>query len=586
MLDCIIDESDQHTDLHIERKINCAVGWVTRPGSFSDCLPIWNETRDLCLFFAGEVFADPNEIEDLKSRGHSFNGKDAGWLVHRYEDKGFKTFETLNGCFSGLLLDLRHQEAILFNDRYGLGRIYYHEAANGLFFSSQAKSLLKALPHLRKLDSRGIIEWFTCGCVLQNRTLFAGISLLPAGSAWVLSADGWIAKRRYFDPASWHLQPQLPPKEYYALLRETFPRVLRRYFSGDDSIAMSLTGGVDGRMIMAWSQKQSGELPCYTFNGPYRNCADVEIARRVAKACGQTHQTIAIDDQFFSEFPALAERTVYLTDGAMDVTGAAELYVNRIARQIAPIRMTGNYGSEILRSHIAFKPNGLLNGIIDPALCSQVEEAAAVYAEERRGNRLSFIAFKQVPWHHHARLAVEQSQLNVRSPFLDNEIVALAFQATAETVHNPNFLLRLIAEGNRTLGEIPTDRGLIYPPHPLFTKIRKSWTEFLTKAEYAFDYGMPQWLARIDRISSPLRLERLFLGQQKFCHFRIWYRDRLAHYVREIMLDSRTRSRPYLNGRSLESITAAHLNGSGNFTVPIHKILSMELVHRLLIERA
>jgi asparagine synthase (glutamine-hydrolysing) len=573
MRDCMINGNPQYSGTHIETQLNCAAGWVTSPSTFSDCLPIWNETRDLCLFFSGDAFVDGGQLETLK-------------LVRQYEDNGLVALEMLNGYFSGLLLDLRKREIVLFNDRYGLGRIYYHENGDGLFFSSQAKSLLKVLPHLRQLDSRGLVEWLTCGCVLQNRTLFPAISLLPAGSAWVFSADGPLAKCRYFDPASWNTQPKLSSQDYHARLRETFPRVLRRYFHTDRAIGMSLTGGVDGRMIMAWSPKQPGDLPCYTFNGPYRDCADVKIARRVAKACGQTHQTIAIGDKFFSEFPALAEKAVYFTDGAMDVTGAAELYVNRIAREIAPIRMTGNYGSEILRSNVAFKPAALSTDIFDPALSSQVDQAAAVYADERRGNRLSFVAFKQVPWHHYGRLAVEQSQLTVRSPFLDNEIVALAFQAPDEAADSPRDLLRLIAEGNQALGRIPTDRGLTYPASSPITRIRKAWAEFLAKAEYAFDYGMPQWLARIDRMSSPLRLERLFLGRQKFCHFRTWYRDQLAHYVKEIILDSRTRSRPYLNGRLLESMVSAHLNGNRNFTIPIHKILSMELVQRLLIERA
>ena len=47
---------------------------------------------------------------------------------------------------------------------------------------------------------------------------------------------------------------------------------------------------------------------------------------------------------------------------------------------------------------------------------------------------------------------------------------------------------------------------------------------------------MPQWLARIDHVLSPFRLERLFLGRHKFCHFRVWYRDALSRYVREVLV--------------------------------------------------
>jgi hypothetical protein len=32
-----------------------------------------------------------------------------------------------------------------------------------------------------------------------------------------------------------------------------------------------------------------------------------------------------VDGEFLKEFPALAERAVYISDGAMDVTGSVEL---------------------------------------------------------------------------------------------------------------------------------------------------------------------------------------------------------------------------------------------------------------------
>ncbi len=47
---------------------------------------------------------------------------------------------------------------------------------------------------------------------------------------------------------------------------------------------MSLTGGLDTRMIMAWHKAAPGSLPCYTFGGKYRECRDVIVARQVADA--------------------------------------------------------------------------------------------------------------------------------------------------------------------------------------------------------------------------------------------------------------------------------------------------------------
>ena len=91
---------------------------------------------------------------------------------------------------------------------------------------------------------------------------------------------------------------------------------------------------------------------------------------------------------------------------------------------------------------------------------------------------------------------------------------------------------------------------------------------------------MPQWVAGIDHLFSPFRLERLFLGRHKFLHYRVWYRDRLSQYVRQMLLDPLTLSRPYLERKVVEKVVLGHLKGNRNYTTAIHKLLTLELLHR------
>ena len=573
MLQCMLHECSYVSGKYANERMGVWAGWVCHAGSFSDCMPVWNESKDVALVFLGEHFADSRE-----------NARD---LVHLYEKHGIRFLERLNGWFSGLLLDLRERKVFLFNDRYGLGRVYIHENADGFHFSSEAKSILCVLPATRQIDPPSLAEFCSCGCVLQNRTLFAGISLLPGGSLWTFSPDGGVKKEFYFKKETWEDQPKLSGVEYEKRLEETFASILPRYFRDGEQIGMSLTGGLDGRLILAWSDRPPGTLPCYTFGGSYRDCTDVKTARKLARVFQQSHQTIPVSGEVLTQFPALAEKTVYVSDGAMDVSGAVELYANRRARQIAPIRMTGNYGSEMLRSNIAFKPRPLSAALYDPEFVHLGEVAAATYAEEMRGNRTSFIAFKQVPWHHHSRLAVEQSQLTLRTPYLDNDLVALIYQGPGDlALSGTRSSLRIIAKGNAISARIPTDRGLLYRPLPVLTRAHQLFEEFTAKAEYAYDYGMPPWLARIDHRLEALHLERLFLGRHKLYHFRVWYRDALAPYLKEILLDSTAQSRSYLRHGSLESLIKSHITGEQNHTLEIHKALTCELIHRQLLSRS
>jgi asparagine synthase (glutamine-hydrolysing) len=584
MIASMMHESFYISGRHISEELGAWLGWVSFKNSFSDCMPLWNEKKDICMIFSGEDYTDLDQIEALKKQGHEFETGKASYLVHCYEELGVDFIRKLNGRFCGVLLDYRKQNVILFNDRYGLNRIYHYEKDGTIFFSSEAKSLLAVLPELRQIDPKGLAETFSFGCVLQNRSIYTGISLVPGGSAWIFYPGRGTKKDRYFSPSELECLEKLSSSEYINKLKETWIRILPKYLRATERVALSLTGGKDSRMILAWAQAPPGSLPCYTFGGTYRDCLDVKIARQVAEICKQPYQVIGLDESFFREFSYYAERTVYLTDGNMGVVGSPGLYGNSRAREVAPIRVTGNYAQEILRSSIAFRPSRIHAPILEQDFLRLVENASRLYYDELCGNRLSFVAFKQVPWHHYARLASELSQLTLRSPYLDNEILSLAFQAPEGIVQRDDIQLRLTAEGNAKLGKIETDRGLLIKPIPIYSYLKHLLQEFTFKAEYAYDYGMPNSLAKFDNRFKRLHLERLFLGRHKYYHFRIWYRDRLSSYVKDILLDSRTKNRSFLKGRNIEELVNAHINGTANFTSEIHRLLTIELIHRQFIE--
>lgn len=561
-----------------------ALGWVCHQGSFTDCLPVWNETRDVMLVFAGEHYPEESEIKRLISRGHQFTRGDASHLVHLYEEDGPAFLKSLNGFFSGVLVDLRQRKILLFNDRYGLNRIYLHEAPEGFYFASEAKALLRRFPALRRLSLRGLGEQFVTGCTLRDQSLFDGISLLPGGACWSWEGTGPVRRESYFDRGTWESLEPLGTEDYYGRMRSVMDRVLPKYFGGGRPVSVSLTGGLDSRMIMAGLRMEPGSIPCFTFGGLYRECADVAISKRVAAACSQPHQVIPLERDFFGQFLDLAQRCVHHTDGCLDVTGAVGLYMNRKSRGIAPVRMTGNYGSEIQRANLVLKASSRAPSMFRPEFGEEIARARAVYAEERRMSRIGFIAFKQVPWHHYSRFQMEQSQLTIRSPFLDNELVRLSFQAPKELAVNKALAHRYIADGSPALAAIPTDRGNVRKAGFLPYKAREWLEEFMPRAEYVFDYGMPPWLARVDRWTAPLGIEKLFLGRQKYYHFRIWYRDELSRVIREVLLDPRTLSRPYLDRRAVERMVSGHTGGSANHTSEIHSLLTTELLQRQLIE--
>jgi asparagine synthase (glutamine-hydrolysing) len=263
---------------------NNYIGFSSIKNSFSDCMPIYNEKKDIVMFLTGECYDDKEIILSLQNKGHKFEQANASYLVHRYEEMGESLFKELNGWFHGIILDHRQNKVLIFNDRYGIRRLYIYENPDFIAFASEAKALLRAFPELREVSYQSIGEFLIYDCVLQNRTYFPRIKLLPPGSVWTYQ-NGKLEKNSYINMTELENQPKVSIEQFNTELTDTFKHILPRYFQGG-RIGLGLTGGLDTRAIIACRNPGPGELPCYTFTGSYKDILDARIAPKVAKACG------------------------------------------------------------------------------------------------------------------------------------------------------------------------------------------------------------------------------------------------------------------------------------------------------------
>jgi len=139
-----------------------------------------------------------------------------------------------------------------------------------------------------------------------------------------------------------------------------------------------------------------------------------------------------------------------------------------------------------------------------------------------------------VPWHHYGLLALEQTQLSLRSPYLDNDLVRTAFRAPKTTPCEGSIFtdagdcVRWSSMGRGSRAD-PDRRGLAGNHGPLCQGDHAGFSSPLSKAEYAYDYGMPSGWPR-PTILYPRPISNAFPGRHKFNHFRVWYRDCVSDY--------------------------------------------------------
>ncbi len=590
-LDAMIN-SMMHEPFYTSGKYACEelgiyIGWISHKGSFSDCMPLLNEKNDIVIIFSGEEYSESYNRYMTENYIHGFNKHNASYLVHLYEEQGDRFFEKLNGWFSGVIIDHRQKCVILFNDRYGMHRIYYHEGKDELLFASEAKAILKVRENLRRIDNKSLGQFFGCDCVLEGRTLFSHINLFPAGFTWRIDKRGSIKKKRYFDRAIWKESQKLSSEDFLSRFVETFSTILPRYLVPYDKIGISLTSGFDTRMIMAWLDNNIGKFTCYTFTGMGGTTLDASIARKVADSCHKEHEIISLGSGFIQEFSRFVEKTVYVTDGCHDVCGSHDIYFNESARRIAPIRITGKFGSEIVRNHSMLKkPLSLWRSIFASDFQKFVEDGEGALQESKKCDSLTFAVFKELPWHEYGRLAVEQSKLTLRTPYMDNDLIELMYQAPGELRATDEIPLKIVEEGSSKLKKILTDRGQGGESGKLISKARKAFYYLLFKSEYIYAYQLPSLLVRLDSVLDALGLIKHLKGRYILVNYRKLFRDELSPYIKDILCDRRSLSRSYLDGKCLENIVKDHLNGKKNYFNEINKILTVELIHRELLEKS
>jgi asparagine synthase (glutamine-hydrolysing) len=483
----------------------------------------------------------------------------------------------LPGIHAGVFLDANTGQCLLFNDKYGRERVFVHIAHSRLLFSSEAKAILAVAPETRAFDRRGLAEFLSCGCTLGSASLFRGIEVLEAATALTVEGAS-VRRRRYFEPG---VLEQLAPASDAEFL-EGFPAALQATVNGyvDEGprLAVSLTGGLDSRMVMASLDRGRGTVPTYTFGSMYRTTADVSIAKQVAERCGQPHDVIELGATFLNTFSTHIESAVYISDAYLGLSAAAELYVNRAARSIAPARMTGNWGGELMRGVRAFKWVEPKGGFLSTELVNDMHACRDELARAPQ-HSISAALFQQAPMQGYGRNAIERSQLVMRHPFLADDVVRWLYRSPAKRREADDTAFAVIGR-RRELLDIPTDRGLLAGQR---SRMRKATREALVKAEYLTSHGAPSWLSRVSARLPDALLETRFLGVDKFQHFRYWTRRDLAPFVRDTLSAARHGDLGrWFEMSRVSSMVADHVSGRANFMDEIDKLLTLAVAQKTL----
>lgn len=532
----------------VDEELCVYVGWTCHKDSFSDCMPVWNEKRDIVLIFVGENFCDPELLDELKRRHHKFNRKDCSYIIHMYEEWGGACFKKLNGSFHGIIIDKIKRKVILFNDRHSLQTLYYHEAKDVFYFSSQIKRITEIDTVKNSIRPINLAEYFKFGCVLNDHTIFDNVKMLPEAVYWVFEKEGRSYSEKYFDHSELENQSLLEKGFFYERLKHTLINTLKRYFKANDQIGIHLEDTLDCKIILDNAQYGANKLPCYNIQ--FKNTDQVQMQRiiEISKNIEQHLEVVNIDDAIQKDYFDLLKETVLFSDGAGDAGDAITYFFYRSARNIAPIQISHDFGGVLLRKAEPLKEEHFDYTIFNQAFL-KVYQDAGCFDDEKKRLEITQNLNNAIHWRSNGANKLIQSQMTVRHPYLDNDLIELIYRAPDEALENNDISVQL--------------GGSLNVEYYEQSKKRHGIRGFIEKCR--------------TKTSKREKNEEMYKRtKREILHFL--YNDRNIQLVKDILLGQNRLTSDYISEKSIEKIIKNHSDGKKDFTNEINRLVAVEML--------
>jgi len=331
--------------------------------------PVANETGDVVAVFNGEAYNFAALREEL--RGHEIRGTgDTPVLPHLYEESGPLFADRLEGMFALALWDSSRERLVLARDRLGKKPLLYARLQDGtLAFASELKALL-CLPGLaRDVDLDAIDAYLALQYVPGDRTALRGVRKVPPGHVLVVEGESERLERY------WELMPAGPSgsdEEWLERVRTAVADAVRKRLVADVPLGALLSGGIDSSILVALMAQASAE-PVRTFTVGFEDERYDERAHAsaVAERYGTVHEELAIAEDVAGTLPRLAAT---YDEPFGDEAAFPTFLIAEQARRHVTVALAGDGGDEAFAGYERYIAYGLAGRV--PSVAARTGAAA------------------------------------------------------------------------------------------------------------------------------------------------------------------------------------------------------------------
>jgi len=317
--------------------------------------PIFNEDKQVCIVFNGEIYNYKSIRKTLVGKGHIFKtNSDTEVIVHAYEEYGDKCVELLRGMFAFAIWDGRKKLLFVARDRVGIKPLYYHVGKEGIVFGSEIKSLLVSGKIKAEIEEEEISTFFMLGYVAGEKTMFKNIYRLLPGH-YITCQNGNFKVKQYWDFDS--IRPyERSEREILEELESIFNETVEIRLMSDVPLGVFLSGGLDSSAVVQAIRKIMPDSPIKTFSIGYKAHAEIselEYAKKVADKFGTEHHEFDLQPgNFFEIFPKFVW---HLEEPTCEPAAIPLFFISKLAKEHATVLLSGEGADELFAGYPIYK---------------------------------------------------------------------------------------------------------------------------------------------------------------------------------------------------------------------------------------
>jgi asparagine synthase (glutamine-hydrolysing) len=546
------------------------------------------------ISYNGELYNFQELRIELEALGYHFRSRsDTEVMVTAYAAWGERCVERFNGMFAFALWDKQRQVLFLARDRFGVKPLYYTQQGHVFLFGSEIKAMVAHPAYQTRLDPEALLEYFTFQNFFTDRTLFADVRLLPAGSTLTvaLGSQRHAPPQRYWDFNFVEPAEVCDEQEYIEELDRLFRQAVNRQLISDVDVGSYLSGGMDSGSITAVAARQLPYLKTFTCGFDLRSASGIEMGFDEREKAEYMSYLFKTEHYEMVLKAGDMERVLPKLTWHLEEPRVGQSYPNYYAAQLASkfvkVCLSGGGGDELFGGYPwryyravvnddfeqyvdkyylywqRLLPNKVVQQVFQP-IWPQVQEVWTrdifrdvfqTHAPQltRPEDYINHSLYFEIKTFLHGLLVVEDKlsmahSLETRVPFLDNDLVNFAMRTPVR------FKLGNLGEVVRLNENEPGSKTTKY-----FDKTRDG--------KLILRQAMRRYIP--DEVTN--REKQGFSAPDAS-----WFKGESIDYVRRLLFDKQAHLYTYLDRNAIQALVTEHLDGKQNRRLLIWSLLNFE----------